>query len=166
MIMLGLGIVFQIPTLAFLLGRIGLVTPRMMLKVWRHAIVLIAIIAMEKFLQLGPPLAVMMAACGIIVAAGFRLAGKHPGRSTSRVHRPAPCFIDDRNAMTTRHLPRLLGAAVLSAGAVLGQEDRRQHPASLAQRANRQPDSRRRHDGPGQSAAQEEGREAQEYRHH
>jgi sec-independent protein translocase protein TatC len=45
MIMLGLGIVFQIPTLAFLLGRIGLITPRMMLKVWRHAIVLIAIIA-------------------------------------------------------------------------------------------------------------------------
>jgi sec-independent protein translocase protein TatC len=45
MIMLGLGIVFQIPTLALLLGRIGLVTPRMMLKVWRHAIVIIAIIA-------------------------------------------------------------------------------------------------------------------------
>ena len=45
MIMLGLGIVFQIPTLAFLLGRIGLITPRMMLKVWRHAIVIIAIIA-------------------------------------------------------------------------------------------------------------------------
>ena len=43
--MLGLGIVFQIPTLALLLGRIGLVTPRLMLKVWRHAIVIIAILA-------------------------------------------------------------------------------------------------------------------------
>jgi sec-independent protein translocase protein TatC len=45
MIMIGLGIVFQIPTLAFLLGRIGLVTPRIMWKAWRHAVVIIAIIA-------------------------------------------------------------------------------------------------------------------------
>lgn len=45
MIMLGLGLVFQIPTIAFLLGRIGLVTPGMMLRVWRQAIVAIAIIA-------------------------------------------------------------------------------------------------------------------------
>jgi len=45
MIMLGMGIVFQIPTLSFLLGRIGLMTPRMMIKSWRYAIVIIAIIA-------------------------------------------------------------------------------------------------------------------------
>lgn len=45
MIMLGSGIVFQIPTISFLLGRIGLITPRLMLKVWRHAVVLIAILA-------------------------------------------------------------------------------------------------------------------------
>lgn len=45
MIMIGLGVVFQIPTLSFLLGRIGLITPRLMLKYWRYSIVLIAIIA-------------------------------------------------------------------------------------------------------------------------
>ena len=45
LIMLGLGLVFQIPTIAYLLGRIGLITPRLMLKVWRHAIVIIAILA-------------------------------------------------------------------------------------------------------------------------
>jgi sec-independent protein translocase protein TatC len=45
MIMLGLGLVFQIPTISFLLGRIGLVTPRMLLKTWRYAIVIIMIIA-------------------------------------------------------------------------------------------------------------------------
>lgn len=45
MIMLGLGIVFQIPTIAFILGRIGLVTPGMLWKGWRYAIVLIAIIS-------------------------------------------------------------------------------------------------------------------------
>jgi sec-independent protein translocase protein TatC len=45
LIMIGLGIVFQIPTIAFVLGRIGLITPRMMLKAWRYAIVLIAIIS-------------------------------------------------------------------------------------------------------------------------
>ncbi len=45
MIMLGMGIVFQIPTISFVLGRIGLLTPRMMLKAWRYAIVVIMIIA-------------------------------------------------------------------------------------------------------------------------
>jgi sec-independent protein translocase protein TatC len=45
MIMIGLGIVFQIPTVAFVLGRIGLVTPKMMLKTWRYAIVIIAIVS-------------------------------------------------------------------------------------------------------------------------
>jgi len=49
---------------------------------YARVLVLIAIIAMEKFLQLGPPLAVMTATCGIIVAAGFRLSGKHPARMT------------------------------------------------------------------------------------
>ncbi len=45
MIMLGLGVVFQIPTLSFLLGRIGLLTPKMMIKSWRYAVVIIFIIA-------------------------------------------------------------------------------------------------------------------------
>lgn len=45
MIMIGLGIVFQIPTISFLLARIGLLTPRLMWRWWRHAIVIIAIIA-------------------------------------------------------------------------------------------------------------------------
>jgi sec-independent protein translocase protein TatC len=45
MIMLGLGIVFQIPTLSYLLARIGLLTPGMMWKAWRYAVVIIMIIA-------------------------------------------------------------------------------------------------------------------------
>jgi sec-independent protein translocase protein TatC len=45
LIMIGLGIVFQIPTVAFVLGRIGLITPKMMLKAWRYAVVVIAIIS-------------------------------------------------------------------------------------------------------------------------
>lgn len=45
MIMIGMGVVFQIPTLSFLLGRVGLMTPRVMLKSWRYAVVIIAIIA-------------------------------------------------------------------------------------------------------------------------
>ena len=44
-IMLGLGIVFQIPVIAFILGRIGLITPRRLLKAWRYAIVIIAILS-------------------------------------------------------------------------------------------------------------------------
>jgi sec-independent protein translocase protein TatC len=45
LIMLGLGLVFQIPTLSFILGRIGLLTPRKMLKSWRYAIMIIAIVS-------------------------------------------------------------------------------------------------------------------------
>lgn len=45
MIMLGLGIVFQIPTVSFVLGRIGLLTARMMIKAWRYAVVGITIVA-------------------------------------------------------------------------------------------------------------------------
>jgi sec-independent protein translocase protein TatC len=44
-IMLGLGLVFQIPTVSFILGRIGILTPRMMLKSWRYAILVIAIVS-------------------------------------------------------------------------------------------------------------------------
>ncbi len=43
--MLGLGVVFQIPTLSFILGRLGLITPKLLLRWWRHAVVLIVIIA-------------------------------------------------------------------------------------------------------------------------
>jgi sec-independent protein translocase protein TatC len=45
MVMLGLGIVFQIPTIAFLLGRIGLVTPGLLWKAWRYAVIAIAILS-------------------------------------------------------------------------------------------------------------------------
>ena len=45
MIMLGLGLVFQIPTIAYILGRIGLLTPRIMLRYWRQAVVVIAIVS-------------------------------------------------------------------------------------------------------------------------
>lgn len=45
MIMIGLGIVFQIPTIALVLGRVGLLTPGMMWKAWRYAVVIIAILA-------------------------------------------------------------------------------------------------------------------------
>jgi sec-independent protein translocase protein TatC len=45
MIMLGSGIVFQIPTLSYLLARIGLLTPGMMWRSWRYAIVIIAIVS-------------------------------------------------------------------------------------------------------------------------
>ncbi|MCG3161501.1 MAG: Sec-independent protein translocase protein TatC [Acidobacteria bacterium] len=45
LIMLGLGVVFQIPTISFLLGRIGLLTPKIMWKAWRYAVVIIMILS-------------------------------------------------------------------------------------------------------------------------
>lgn len=75
LIMLGLGIVFQIPTIAFLLGRIGLVTPGMMLRVWRQAIVVIAILAavltptpdyVNMLIFMGPMLALYFLSVGIV----------------------------------------------------------------------------------------------------
>jgi sec-independent protein translocase protein TatC len=44
-IMLGLGLVFEIPTVTLFTSRLGLVTPRMLIKVWRYAVIVILIIA-------------------------------------------------------------------------------------------------------------------------
>ena len=44
-LMLGMGLVFQIPTVLFILGRIGLITPQFLLRYWRHAIISIVIVA-------------------------------------------------------------------------------------------------------------------------
>jgi len=45
LIMLGLGLVFEIPTVTFFLSRLGLVTPRMLIKFWRIALIVIFIVA-------------------------------------------------------------------------------------------------------------------------
>jgi sec-independent protein translocase protein TatC len=44
-IMLGLGVVFEIPTITFFTARLGLVSPGLLLKVWRFAIIGIFILA-------------------------------------------------------------------------------------------------------------------------
>ena len=44
-IMLGLGVVFEIPTITFFTSRLGLVSPGMLLKIWRYAVVVIFIVA-------------------------------------------------------------------------------------------------------------------------
>jgi sec-independent protein translocase protein TatC len=44
-IMLGLGVVFEIPTVTFFAARLGLVTPRLLLKIWRYAVIAIFILA-------------------------------------------------------------------------------------------------------------------------
>jgi sec-independent protein translocase protein TatC len=44
-IMLGLGLVFEIPTLTFFLSRLGLVSHRMLLVIWRYAVLVIFILA-------------------------------------------------------------------------------------------------------------------------
>ena len=44
-IMLGLGVVFEIPTITFFTSRLGLVSPGLLLRVWRYAVVVIFIIA-------------------------------------------------------------------------------------------------------------------------
>jgi sec-independent protein translocase protein TatC len=44
-LMLGLGFAFQIPTISFILGRIGLITPKFLLRYWRHAVVIIVVVA-------------------------------------------------------------------------------------------------------------------------
>ena len=45
LIMLGLGVVFEIPTITFFTSRLGLVTPGLLLKIWRYAIIVIFIVA-------------------------------------------------------------------------------------------------------------------------
>ncbi len=44
-VMLGAGVVFELPVLSFILSKIGIITPKLMRKFWRHAIVTILILA-------------------------------------------------------------------------------------------------------------------------
>jgi sec-independent protein translocase protein TatC len=44
-VMLGAGVVFELPVLSFILSRIGIISPKLMRKFWRHAIVTILILA-------------------------------------------------------------------------------------------------------------------------
>src|SRR6266496_1780321 len=44
-VMLGMGIVFQMPAITYVLARIGLVTARLMIRVWRTALIVILIVA-------------------------------------------------------------------------------------------------------------------------
>jgi len=44
-ILIGLGVVFQIPTLTFILSRIGLVTPQLLIRFWRYAFVVSIVLA-------------------------------------------------------------------------------------------------------------------------
>lgn len=44
-IMLGLGVVFQIPSVTFFLARLGLVTPQMLLRFWKYALIIIFLVA-------------------------------------------------------------------------------------------------------------------------
>lgn len=44
-IMLGLGLVFEMPTVTYFLARLGLVTPQLLIRFWRFAIIVILIVA-------------------------------------------------------------------------------------------------------------------------
>lgn len=44
-VMLGAGVVFELPVLSFILSKIGILTPKIMRKFWRHSIVTILIMA-------------------------------------------------------------------------------------------------------------------------
>jgi len=43
--MLGMGVVFQMPAITYVLARIGLITARLMVKVWKTALIVILIAA-------------------------------------------------------------------------------------------------------------------------
>jgi sec-independent protein translocase protein TatC len=44
-VMLGMGIVFQMPAITYVLARIGLVTARLMIRIWRTSLIVILIVA-------------------------------------------------------------------------------------------------------------------------
>ena len=44
-VMLGMGVVFQMPAITYVLARIGLITARLMIRVWKTALIVILIAA-------------------------------------------------------------------------------------------------------------------------
>jgi sec-independent protein translocase protein TatC len=45
LVMLGMGVVFQMPAVTYVLARIGLVTARLMVKIWKTALIVILVAA-------------------------------------------------------------------------------------------------------------------------
>jgi sec-independent protein translocase protein TatC len=43
--MLGLGLVFEIPTVTYFLSRLGIITPQLLIKFWKFALIIIFIVA-------------------------------------------------------------------------------------------------------------------------
>ncbi|HVF89673.1 MAG TPA: twin-arginine translocase subunit TatC [Blastocatellia bacterium] len=91
-IMLGLGIVFQIPSVTFFLARMGIVTPHMLLKFWKYALILIFIVAavlspttdIPNLLVFAAP---MMLLYGLSVGIAWMF---HRKRRTEELSRPGP----------------------------------------------------------------------------
>jgi len=65
MLMLGAGLIFELPMLSFFLSRLGIITPRLMRHYWRHAMVVSAIVA--AFLSPGPdPVSMLLMALPLV----------------------------------------------------------------------------------------------------
>jgi sec-independent protein translocase protein TatC len=73
--MLGMGIVFQMPAVTYVLARIGLVTARFLIKVWKTALIIILVAAalispsadIPNMLLFAAPMVVLYV-CSILVA--------------------------------------------------------------------------------------------------
>lgn len=64
-LMLGAGLVFELPMLSFFLSRLGIVTPKLMRKYWRHAMVVSAFVA--ALISPGPdPVSMLMMAIPLV----------------------------------------------------------------------------------------------------
>ncbi len=64
-LMLGAGLVFELPMLSFFLSRLGILTPKMMRKYWRHAMVVSAFVA--ALISPGPdPVSMLMMAIPLV----------------------------------------------------------------------------------------------------
>jgi sec-independent protein translocase protein TatC len=64
-LMLGAGLVFELPMLSFFLSRLGILTPKMMRKYWRHAMIVSAFVA--ALISPGPdPVSMLMMAIPLV----------------------------------------------------------------------------------------------------
>jgi len=84
--LLGLGLVFQIPVVIFVLARIGLVTPRLLLRWWKFAVLAAFIIAAVVTPTADPVNQTLLALpmiglylLGVLVAWMFGRARRPPG---------------------------------------------------------------------------------------
>ena len=114
--LLGIGIVFQMPTVVFFLAKMRMVTARFLAKNFKYALLLIFIVA-AVITPTGDPMTQMIFAAPMVALYGFSiivawLVGPKRIKSEAKPEQQLTVLFDDRQVSRTMALPHSRGRLI------------------------------------------------------